>query len=454
MATAFPKPWLEREVYTVSRLNREVRRLLSESFPRLWIEGEISNLSRPPSGHWYFTLKDAEAQVRCAMFRQHNQLLDFTPANGLHVLVLAQVSLYEARGDFQLVVEAIEEAGDGALHRAFELLKQRLHEEGLFAPERKRPLPKWPKRVGVITSPSGAAIRDVLTVLRRRFAGLEVIVYPCQVQGETAKGEIVRALELANQRRECEVLLLVRGGGSLEDLWPFNEEVVARAIYASQIPVVTGIGHEIDFTIADFVADYRAPTPSAAAEAVSPDSNALSRHLEVLANRMNVCIRRHLHQSRQKLSWLSTRLRQTHPKAKLLGWMQRLDELVLRSQKAMQMRLITRKQVVETQLARLARHHPQVHLAQLRSHLGQLDRRLKGAQKLRFTIQRQHLAELSRALDAVSPLATLARGYAIVTELETGKPLTSARETEAGRKVQAQLAKGRLVCEVKQVIDD
>lgn len=454
MASVFSEARCEREIYTVTRLNREVKWLLNDSFPRLWIEGELANLSRPPSGHWYFTLKDAEAQVRCAMFRQHNQVLGFTPANGLHVLVLAQVSLYEARGDFQLVVETMEEAGDGALRRAFELLKQRLAGEGLFEHEHKRPLPKWPKRIGVITSPSGAAIHDVLTVLKRRFAGLEVILYPCQVQGEAAKHEIVRALETANQRQECDVLLLVRGGGSLEDLWAFNEEMVARAIYASRIPVVTGIGHEIDFTIADFVADHRAPTPSAAAETVSPDSQSLSHHLAMLENRMQVWMQRHLHQTRQQLHWLTTRLQHTHPARRLTDWMQRLDELLLRSQRALQTQLTSRKQGLQTQLAQLARHHPKVQLAQARTLIEQLDRRLKGAQTLRLKTQRQHLAELSRALGAVSPLATLARGYAIVTDLKTGQILTAAREAQAGSQVQARLAEGRLVCEVKQVIDD
>lgn len=443
-----------RQVHTVSRLNREVKWLLEDSFPKLWVEGEISNLSRPVSGHWYFTLKDAESQVRCAMFRPHNQRLQFTPANGLHVLALVQVSLYPARGDFQLIVETMEEAGDGALRQAFEALKQRLAAEGLFAQERKRPLPKWPKRVGVITSPTGAAIRDVLTVLKRRFAPLEVIIYPCQVQGEAAKVEIARALEIANRRRECDVLLLVRGGGSLEDLWAFNEEIVARAIYASQIPVVTGIGHEIDFTIADFVADHRAPTPSAAAETVSPDGEALRRQINLLESRMHTLIRRHLDHCRQQLRWLTIRLQQTHPKRRLTDWMQRLDELMLRSQRAVQVRLAASRQALKTQLAQLDRHHPAGRLAQLSVQCEQLDKRLKEAQRVFLSTQRQRLAELSRALEAVSPLATLARGYAIVTDLHTGQILTAAHQTRPGSQIQARLAQGRLVCEVKQISDD
>ncbi|GAB6067157.1 exodeoxyribonuclease VII large subunit [Methylothermus subterraneus] len=443
----------EREVYTVSRLNREVKWLLSDSFPKLWIEGEISNLARPASGHWYFTLKDAQAQVRCAMFRRHGERLDFTPANGLHVLALVQVSLYEARGEYQLLVETMEESGDGALRRAFEALKQRLAREGLFAAERKRPLPKWPERVGVITSPTGAAIRDVLTVLRRRFPALEVIVYPCQVQGAAAKHEIARALKIANQRAECDVLLLVRGGGSLEDLWAFNEEEVARAIYASRIPVVTGIGHEIDFTIADFVADHRAPTPSAAVLAVSPDGEDLHRQVQVLTRRLQQAAERQLRQSRQQLAWLTGRLRSNHPARRLGDWMQRLDELTLRAQRALLGQLAHRRQQLKTHLARLARHHPKTRLAQLQSRVEQLDRRLLELQAMRLKTGRLRLAELSRALEAVNPLATLARGYALVTDLDTGRILTSARGIAPGARVQVRLAQGKLLCEVKETLN-
>ncbi|WP_022947475.1 exodeoxyribonuclease VII large subunit [Methylohalobius crimeensis] len=445
---------IKRDVYTVSRLNREVKWLLTDNFPRLWIEGEVSNLARPASGHWYFTLKDGEAQVRCAMFRQHNRRLNFIPANGNHVLVRAQVSLFEPRGDFQLVVESMEEAGDGALRRAFEALKQRLHGEGLFAPEHKRSLPPWPERLGVITSPSGAAVRDVLTVLRRRFSGLEVILYPCQVQGESAKYEIARALETANRRHECDVLLLVRGGGSLEDLWAFNEEMVARAIHASRIPVVAGVGHEIDFTIADFAADHRAPTPSAAAETVSPDSEALHRHLVALENRISLWFQRHRRQLGQQLRWLTTRLRQTHPARRLTEKMQRLDEVTLRCQRALQSQLASRRQRLETRLARLARHHPADRLIRTRIQVEYLDRRLHEAQGRRLDRHKQYLGELSRALDTVSPLATLGRGYAIATDAETGHVLTEARQMQAGDHIRARLAQGQLLCEVKEVIED
>src|SRR5690625_2927780 len=271
-----------RDVLSVSQLNRRSKQILETHLPLVWVEGEVSNLSRPSSGHWYFTLKDDQAQVRCAMFRNRNQLVRFNPAQGQQLLLRARVSLYEGRGDYQLIVEHMEEAGFGALQRAFEELKTRLSQEGLFASERKRPLPTLPKHIGVITSPTGAAIRDILSVLKRRFPAVPVTVLPVPVQGKEAAPAIVSALDLANRSELFDVLILARGGGSLEDLWPFNEEAVARAIYASRTPVVSAVGHEVDFSIADFVADVRAPTPSAAAELVDRKSTRLnSSHVAI-----------------------------------------------------------------------------------------------------------------------------------------------------------------------------
>jgi len=261
----------DRDVYTVSRLNQTARQLLEQGLPRIWLEGELSNLSRPSSGHLYFTLKDSRAQIRGAMFRNRNQLLRFRPQEGMQMLVRCRISLYEPRGDYQLIAESMEEAGDGALQRAFEELKRKLDLEGLLRAEHKQPLPLLPRRIGVVTSPSGAAIRDVLSVLKRRFPAIPVMVYPVPVQGKEAGREIAAMLHRAGERRECDVLILTRGGGSLEDLWAFNEEVVARAIHDCPVPVISAVGHEVDFTIADFVADQRAPTPSAAAELASPD---------------------------------------------------------------------------------------------------------------------------------------------------------------------------------------
>src|SRR6202167_4608551 len=297
----------ERDVYSVSRLNREVRVLLERGFGALWLEAEISNFARPSSGHWYFSLKDSAAQVRCAMFRQRNMLSAFTPRDGQKVLVRARIGLYEPRGEYQLIIDHMEDAGLGALKRQFEELRAKLEREGLVAAERKRPLPSLPRRIGIITSPTGAAVRDILHVLARRFPAAAVLVYPVSVQGAQAAAEIVAALEAAGRRAECDVLILARGGGSLEDLWAFNDERLARAIVASTIPLITGIGHEIDFTIADFAADMRAPTPSAAAELVVPDAGEWLAALASLAARLARCARRRLGEQRERLRWLERR---------------------------------------------------------------------------------------------------------------------------------------------------
>ncbi len=442
-----------RDVYSVSRLNREVKWLLTDSFPRLWIEGELSNLSRPASGHWYFTLKDDQAQVRCAMFRRHNMTLDFNPENGMQVLVRAQVGLYEPRGEFQLIADTMEEAGDGALRRAFEALKRRLEAEGLFSPEVKRPIPPWPDRIGIITSPTGAAIRDILSVLKRRFPSLEVLVYPCQVQGDAARTEIVQAIEQANHHGQCDVLILARGGGSLEDLWPFNEETVARAIRGSRIPVITGIGHETDFTIADFAADLRAPTPSAAAEAASPDGMALSQRLVSLEGRLQNWMGHHLKQAQRQFLWMNQRLLRLHPTRQLEEKVQRLDELESRLQRAQQGLLINCRHHLDTRRARLHHHHPSAKLHQTSAAVQQLQSRLEQLIDHRLETRKMRLAELGRALDAVSPLATLDRGYAIVCNQE-GKVLTRSNQTRPGDEIRIQLAQGRLHCHVKEVHDD
>src|ERR1700688_4212904 len=317
----------DRDVYTVSRLNREVRVLLERGFGTLWLEAEISNFARPSSGHWYFCLKDAGAQVRCAMFRQRNMLCPFTAKDGQKVLVRARIGLYEPRGEYQLIVDHMEDAGLGALKRQFEELSAKLEREGLFAAERKRPLPSLPGRIGIITSPTGAAVRDILHVLARRFPAATVLIYPVPVQGAQAAAEIVAALQLTGRRAECDVLILARGGGSLEDLWAFNDERLARAIVASPIPVITGLGHQIDFTIADFAADARAPTPSAAAELVVPDAEEWLGAFVRLGTRLQRGMRRRLEEHRERLRWLAGRAALVSPAARLSAQAQRLDEL-------------------------------------------------------------------------------------------------------------------------------
>jgi exodeoxyribonuclease VII large subunit len=326
----------DRDVYTVSRLNQTARKLLEQGLARIWLEGELSNIARPSSGHLYFTLKDSKAQIRGAMFRSRNQLLRFNPEEGMQVLVRAKISLYEPRGDYQLIAEAMQEAGDGVLQQAFDALKLKLEKEGLFATETKQALPTLPIHIGVITSPSGAAIRDVLSVLRRRFPAIPVLIYPVPVQGKDAGREIAAMLETAAARKECDVLILTRGGGSLEDLWAFNEEIVARAIHACRIPLISAVGHEVDFTIADFVADRRAPTPSAAAELVSPDQTEWLAQVGALETRGVRHIRQTLADSQERLRWLNQRLQLRHPGQYLRQQAQRLDELEQRTRLAIQ----------------------------------------------------------------------------------------------------------------------
>ncbi len=438
----------QRDVYSVARLNREARDLLESGFPRLWVEGEISNLARPASGHLYFTLKDARAQVGCALFRNRAIRLNFAPENGTQVLIQAQVSLYEARGNYQLIVNHMEEAGDGALRRAFEQLKNRLHRGGLFDAEHKRALPDLPRCIGVITSPSGAAIRDVLTVLRRRFPAIPVIIYPTQVQGEGAARQIVGALHTAETRAECDVLLLTRGGGSLEDLWPFNEEVVARAVYDCRIPVVSAVGHEIDFVISDFVADQRAATPSAAAELLSPDQNELVSLVRQLENRLQAHTRQRLKSFEDQLGWLVRRIGQTHPGRRLQQQAQRLDELEARLGRAWQL-LGSRQQAgLDAIRGRLAQCSPQQRLQRLLNLTAQLAQRLKYCINTQVSYRREKLAVLSRTLDAISPLATLQRGYSITLKQTDGSVVHSVQQVSSGDALETRLARGRILSKV------
>lgn len=431
----------ERNVYTVSRLNREVRLLLENGMPVVWLEGELSNFSAPASGHWYFSLKDREAQIRCAMFRTRNGGVGFTPKAGQHVLVRGRVTMYEPRGDLQLIVEHMEEAGIGALKREFERLKAKLAAEGLFALERKRPLPRFPRRIGVVTSPTGAAIRDILHILARRFPPASVIVYPTAVQGAAAVPSIIQALSVANARAECDVIILARGGGSIEDLWAFNDEQVARAIYASTLPIVSGVGHEIDFTIADFVADVRAPTPSGAAELVVPDAATLMARLRTLRDRLGTAVCRQIAHSAQHHRHLAHRLQQAHPGSRMAQQAQRFDELEQRLVACVRRGLQRRHEELQRAAARLMRAHAGVHVARVRAHVDELELRLIDAWRHQHQRQVHRLALASRALDSVSPLAVLARGYAMVTTGD-GEVVRRASELEAGQLVHARVADG------------
>ncbi|QNK01547.1 exodeoxyribonuclease VII large subunit [Dyella telluris] len=432
-----------RQILTPSSLNRLVRDLLEDALPLIWIEGELSNVARPASGHIYFTLKDANAQVRCAMFRPKSTWLKFRPADGMHVLVRARVGLYEPRGEFQLVAEQMEPAGEGALQREFEQLKARLDAEGLFDPSRKRPLPRYARRIGVITSATGAAVRDVLSVMSRRWPLADVEVLPVPVQGREAPPAIVQMLRKASASKRYDVLLLTRGGGSLEDLWAFNDEQVARAIHASAVPVVSAVGHEIDFSIADFVADLRAPTPSAAAELLVPDAGALHRHLQQLQQRLVTLEQRRLQARIQRVDHLFARLQAQRPQARLARDRERLTHLQRRLLGVQREQAQQRRNQLERAHARLLSQHPKLRLTLLQRRSAELMQRLRHGIERKLERDQLNLRQAGRALHAISPLATLERGYSILFD-QDGKVLRSASDVNEGAAVRARLADGEL----------
>lgn len=441
----------QRSVYSVSQLARETKNLLADVFPRVWVEGELSNLAQPASGHIYFTLKDENAQIRCAMFRSFRNKLDFEPADGDQVLVQAQVSLYEARGDFQLIVENMEQAGDGALRRAFEALKQRLLKQGMFDLEHKQALPELPRQVGVVTSPTGAAIQDILAVLQRRFPALPVIIYPTRVQGDGAGEEIANALRIADNHGKCDVLILARGGGSLEDLWSFNEEIVAHTLFDLQTPVVTGVGHEIDFTIADFVADFRAATPSAAAETVSPEQSEWMEKFRGHEVWLEYKVQEIIASQNKALEWLDKRLHQTHPARQINSQFQRIDELDGRLQRSLFALLDKLKTRYQSDYALLMRLNPADKIERHQTHLAQINQRLGQTINKRLSDARIHFENSSQALHAVSPLATLSRGYAIVTDPADKQIIRSANQVSSGQRINTRLGHGSLTCVVEEI---
>jgi exodeoxyribonuclease VII large subunit len=438
---------------TVSQLNRQVKSLLDSHFDFVWVEGEVSNFAAPTSGHWYFSLKDGSAQVRCAMFSRTNQRIKFTPANGDAIRLRCRVSLYEGRGEFQLIVEHLEHAGAGALQAAFEKLKAKLQAEGLFDATRKHALPDAVSQLGVITSPTGAAIHDILHVLKRRCPAIGVFVLPVVVQGEGAAAQISSAIERANRwhregRIHLDALIVGRGGGSLEDLWAFNEEIVARAIADSELPVVSAVGHEVDFSIADMVADFRAPTPSAAAELLSPDQQEWQQRLQAMENSLVSLIQRNLSGAATHLTHLRQRLK--HPGAQLRENAQRLDDLEQRLILA-QKNLLHRQHSALTLLeSRLMARSPLPGLQQLQGDALQWHKRLEAAMHQRLQQSANRLAHLGQMLDSLSPLGTLQRGYAIVTDGK-GKVLRDSSKVSIGDEIEARLAQGRLGLTVNKV---
>lgn len=439
---------------TVSQLNRRAKNLLEQGIARLWVEGEISNIARPASGHVYFSLKDDASQIRAAFFRQRQRGPALNLRNGDKVLAFGRVSIYEARGDYQLIVEQVEPAGEGALKREFDKLKRRLEAEGLFDTARKQPLPPLPERIGVITSPSGAAVRDILTVLGRRFPAIPVTIYPAAVQGDAAPAELIAALAAAVRRHECDVLIIARGGGSLEDLWAFNNEQLARAIVDCPIPVVSAVGHEVDFTIADFVADERAPTPSGAAELVVPDQGEWLRTLNGLSARIARLGRRSLEDSAQSLDWLSRRLLAASPEAGLARQRDRLRELRGRLGATLRHGLLERSRRLQQLANAVVTHSPAVRVERASSRRRGLTDRLIVAIRQTLADRQRRTALAARALHSVSPLATLERGYAIVSDVSSGEVLINAHGIAPGSDVRARLYSGELIATVKKVIDD
>lgn len=434
-------------IFTVSRLNSEVRLLLENEMGIVWLVGEISNFSAPVSGHWYLTLKDSSAQVKCAMFRGNNRRVTFRPQNGNQVLVKARLSLYEPRGDYQLIIESMQPEGDGKLQQEFEKLKMNLAAEGLFAQSSKQALPEHPKRVGVVTSKTGAALFDILDVLKRRDPSLPVVVYPTMVQGEEAAIQIAQAIGRANERNECDVLIVGRGGGSQEDLWCFNNEIVARTIAASQIPIISAVGHEVDVTIADFVADMRAPTPSAAAELVSRDNSHKEQAFASKRARLVSAIRHVLIKQAQSTQALKHRLERQHPSYQLQKQSQQLDDLDMRLRRGMTQYLKQHAQRVERKQHQLQLNSPVKRLGEQKLHLQRSEQKLLDAMDKTLLTTRHQLAMAAEKLETVSPLATLKRGYSI-THSESSKTVSSINDVEVGEVITTQVEDGVIESQV------
>ncbi|KJG15467.1 exodeoxyribonuclease VII large subunit [Photobacterium angustum] len=434
MTTFSPQSQTNSRIYTVSSLNAQVRLVLENEMGVVWLIGELSNFSMPVSGHWYFTLKDSRAQVKCAMFKGSNRHVTFKPANGNQVLVKARLSLYEPRGDYQLIIESMQPEGDGRLQQQFEQLKMSLAAEGLFAQSLKKTLPEQPKRVGIITSKTGAALHDILHVLQRRDPGLPIVIYPTMVQGEGSAISIAQAIGRANARQECDVLIVGRGGGSLEDLWAFNEEIVARTIAASQIPIVSAVGHEVDVTIADFVADVRAPTPSAAAELISRDMTHQTQLLDRKKQQLRHAVRSYLSQSLHQATQLQHRLERQHPQLRLNQQQQHLDEISQRLVQVMQKKIQKHQQHIDSNKYKISLYSPATLVSNAQRNLERSERRLYDALDRKLLNAKHKLAVAAEKLETVSPLATLARGYSI-TRNEQGDVIRNTSQVQHGDKL-------------------
>ena len=449
--TAGHIPEEQPHVYTVSEITRDVRAILEAAFETAWIEGEISNFRLAASGHAYFVLKDDKAQIKCVLFRGQRVGMKFTPEDGDQILLLGRVTVYEARGDYQVIVEAIEPKGLGALQKAFEQLKEKLAKEGLFDESRKKPLPEMPWKIGIVTSPTGAAIRDIINVIRRRNPKTSMLLYPAKVQGEGSAEEIARGIEELNKRKDIDVLIVGRGGGSIEDLWAFNEEVVARAIANSKIPVVSAVGHEIDYTIADFVADLRAPTPSAAAELVVPKLNDIVQDLQYLTNQMIERMEEDIEDYRERLRYLIDRRFFREPRRILEAPAQRLDEMGQRLLRGLDQWVLVKRGNLIQRVHRLFQASPQKIVSALSERRVDLVARLVRRLASQINLKKEKLDGVAKSLNALSPLNVLDRGYSITTK--SGKAVTSSKQVNKGDTLRIRLAKGQLDATVDKTIE-
>ncbi len=438
----------EIKIISVTELNKLAKSLLENGIPKLWIEGEISNLARPASGHIYFSLKDESSQIRCAWFKQRQSINANNISNGTKMLALGKISLYQPRGEYQFIIEKMETAGEGDLKRKYEELKQKLFNEGLFESEKKLEIPKLPKKIGVITSPSGAAIRDVLSILKRRFPLLSIVIFPITVQGDNAAPDIDIALKNANLRADCDVLILTRGGGSLEDLWAFNEEIVARAIHASKIPIISAIGHETDTTIADFVSDVRAPTPSVAAEIASPDQSELFKLLKTMFGRIEHQTNQYINSKSQSMDWLSKRLTQSSPIVTVRKQIEISDNLRKLLFSSIDRNLYLYTKAVDNLRFRLNSSSPKLKIQKVISHLSEIQIKITTATKSSVTKLNSQLTTLGKTLDSLSPLKTLDRGYAVARDSKTKKIISNSEKVSINRQIDIKLAKGEIAAKV------
>ena len=438
----------EIKIISVTELNKLAKSLLENGIPKLWIEGEISNLARPASGHIYFSLKDETSQIRCAWFKQRQSINANDISNGMKMLALGKISLYQPRGEYQFIIEKMETAGEGDLKRKYEELKQKLFNEGLFDRERKLEIPKLPKKIGVITSPSGAAIRDVLSILKRRFPLLPIVIFPITVQGDNAAPDIENALKNANLRADCDVLILTRGGGSLEDLWAFNEEIVARAIHKSKIPIISAIGHETDTTIADFVSDVRAPTPSGAAEIVTPDQNELLKLLKTLFGRIEHETNQYINSKSQSMDWLSKRLSQSNPIMTVRKQIEISGNLRKLLFSSIGRNLSIHSKAVDSLKFRLNSSSPKLEIQKAISHLSEMQLKITTSTKSSVTKLNSQLTALGKTLDSLSPLKTLDRGYAVARDSKTKKIISNSEKVSINSQIDIKLAKGEIAAKV------